>query len=175
MLTSPNLFPSALRRRLVFALAAVTLAVLPTPALARRGRRVRMSGRGLASGATSSGPALSREALRSCISLQNAINQDADAIDASSARFESEKLRLDQYERVVAMQSASLDQFDAYSVDSYNQSVGIHQAMVQSYNTNLPSFNQRVADQNAAVERLNVRCADKAYFESDMQAVLAGR
>ena len=175
MLTSPSLLPSALRRRLVLAFASITLAGLPTPALARRGRRVRMSGRGLASGSKSSGPTLSREVLRSCISLQNAINQDADAIDAASARFESEKLRLDQYERVVAMQRASLDPFDAYSVDSYNQSVRTHQAMVQSYNTNLPSFNQRVADQNASVERFNLNCAGQAYFESDMQAVLAGR
>ena len=175
MLTSPSLFPSALRRRLVFALAAATLAGLPTPALARRGRRVRMSGRGLASGATSSGPALSREEVRSCISLQNAINQDADAIDAWSARFESEKLLLDQYERVVSMQRASLDPFDTTSVDAYNLSVRIHQGIVQSYNMNLPSFNQRVADQNSSVERFNLRFTGKAFFESDMQAVLAGR
>ena len=146
----------------MFALAGVTLAGLPTPALARRGRRVWTRGRVLAAGAKGNGPALLREESRSCISLLNAISQGADAIDVWFARFNSEKL-LNQYERVVAMQRASLD-----------QSVRIHQEMMQSFSTNLPSINQQAADQNAAVERFNLRCAGKAYFKSDTQAVSTG-
>lgn len=47
--------------------------------------------------------------------------------------------------------------------------------MVEAYNARLPGINAQVEQLNAAVAGFNARCADRAYYESDMAAVRTGR
>jgi hypothetical protein len=169
--------PSLTRRHATFTLTAcialVTGLMFTGPVHAKRGRRVRLSGAGLGAGAKTAGPTLTRDELRACIALQNSINREADVIDLESARMEQEKNRLDNYSALIDIQRIGLDSYNPYAVDAFNGMVRSHRLMVSNYNAKSLHFNQRVLTQNAGVLQFNSTCAGKAYYESDMQAVLS--
>lgn len=142
---------------------------------ARRGRRVRISGRGLARGARHSGPVLSRDQLRQCVSEQNQINSRSEHVDRAQASLDAERSRLNHLEQRIERAEPLVDVYSQESVDSFNAMIDQHRRLVASFNERLPASNSQVETLNAAVERFNSRCGERAYYEHDMAAVLAGK
>jgi outer membrane murein-binding lipoprotein Lpp len=136
------------RRRLLSALLASvaipSILLFSSPALARRGR-VRMSGRGLSSGARYSGPTLSQAELRQCVLDERSINAAMD--------------KLERDEVYINQQESQVNQYSQQSVDRFNALVS--------------NFNSEAARANARVDSFNTTCAGRAYYESDMRAVQA--
>lgn len=116
--------------------------LFPSAVSARRGR-VRMSGRGLAAGAKSSGPTLSRTQLQECVAQERRINSAMEKLDRDEASIEQ--------------QESTVNRYSQKSVDSFNASVN--------------RFNANGAAANAQVDTFNTSCANRAYYESDMRAV----
>ena len=162
------------RRAFLLGLFGVIAFALPVESEARR-RRVSIGGRGLAAGTRHSGPVMTREQLRQCVTEQNQINEQEDAVERLQSSLQTDEAKINVLEdRINAMESR-VDVYSQQSVDGFNALVNEHRRLVADYNSRLPTVNARVDDLNAAVERFNVRCAERAYYEHDMAAVLGGR
>ena len=132
------------RRALLGALlpvAATIALVVPTSAEARR--RVRMSGRGLPSGARHNGPTLSRPELSSCVRQERSINDRFATLEREETELKAAELRVDSYSQ--------------RSVDDFNERVNRFNSSGEAVNAKISSFNQS--------------CANRAYYDSDMRAV----
>lgn len=106
------------------------------------GGRIRF-GKGLSRGAKYSGPTLSRQQLAVCVQMQERVN--------------SAFAKLDRDEALLKQQEAAVDPYSQVSVDNFNSLVS--------------AFNADGERANAGVDQFNKACADRAYYESDMQAV----
>ena len=122
-------------------LTATAAFIVPNTADARRG--VRMSGRGLPSGARYNGPTLSRPELSSCVRQEKSINEKFAALEQEEAELKAAELRVNSYSQ--------------RSVDEFNQKVSRFNSGSDAANNQVSSFNQS--------------CANRAYYESDMRLV----
>lgn len=107
-----------------------------------RGRRVRFGGRGITARGHYSGSVLSQEQLKSCLVREKQINALSEEVDRDEAY-------LAEQERLV----------DLYS-----------QTSVDAFNKKAHHYNSKVQQLKSSIDTCNNLCADKAYYESDMQA-----
>jgi len=118
---------------------------------------------------------MTREQLRQCVTEQNQINEQEDAVEQLQSSLQTDEVKINVLEdRIKAMESR-VDVYSQQSVDGFNSLVNEHWRLVVDYNSRLPTVNARVDALNAAVEIFNVRCAERAYYKHDMAAVLGGR
>lgn len=139
------------------------------------GRRVSFSGRGLANGVNYSGPVLSREQLKMCLDQQNTINSQSAVVDKEQEFLGVEQEQLQRLERKIESDRAFVNSYSQASVDSFNRSLDEHRRKVTAFNKRLSVANEKVDRLNASVSSFNSQCGQRAYYESDMNAVLAGR
>ena len=132
------------RRALLGALAPLAASFsLAVPTTAKARRRVRLSGRGLPTGARYNEPTLSRSELNSCVRQERSINGRFAVLEREEADLKAAELRVDSYSQ--------------RSVDDFNQRAARFNSDGEAANTQVSSFNQA--------------CANRAYYESDMRAV----
>ena len=162
------------RRMLLLGLLGAITSALPMESEARRGR-VRIGGRGLAPGARHSGPVLTREQLRQCVTEQNQINGQEDAVERLQSSLQADETKINTLEARIKAMEPHVDMYSQQSVDSFNALINEHKRLVGTYNSKLPTVNARVDALNAVVDRFNARCADRAYYEHDMTAILSGK
>lgn len=165
------------RRVVLIGVFGIFSAAVTPIAQARRGggRRVSFSGRGLAHGTHHSGPVLSRAELQQCVNEQNTINALSDALDSEQASWDADQKKLGQLERRLENDKRVLNVYSQESVDSFNTLVDQHRKQVTAFNRRLPVFNEKVERLKSSVAGFNSRCAQRAYYESDMSAVLAAQ
>lgn len=121
-----------------------TILLLPvTSSEARRGGGRVSMGSGLSSGARYNGATLTKEQLKQCVIEENRINEASDV--------------LDKKEEKLSAQGRQVDHYSQYSVDRYNQAVN--------------EFNNEGERLNLMVDNFNQKCANHAYYASDMTAV----
>jgi len=159
------------RRTLILGLVGLMASATSLDALARRGRRVSFSGRGLPNGARASGPVLSREELRQCVVQEKTINAQSSDVDRMQSDLDAKKRELQALERRIAAAEPLVDTTSQASVDEFNALVDEHSRLVARYNAGLPPANDAVARLNASIDRFNALCANRPYYESDMAAV----
>ncbi|MCZ8158392.1 MAG: hypothetical protein O9256_00615 [Rhizobiaceae bacterium] len=163
------------RRTLLLGLIGLMASATSLNALARRGRRVSFSGRGLPNGAQASGPVLSRDELRRCVSQEESINADSVEADRLQAELEVKKRELEALERRINAAEPLVDTSSQASVDQFNALIDEHSRLVDRFNQGLQPANDAIDRLNAAIDRFNSACANRPYYESDMAAVRAGR
>lgn len=151
----------------------MTLVVIAPKAVARRRASFHM--RGLPDGAYHKGPVLTREQLRQCVAEENAINASGAQVDALQASLEASEASINRLENQINAQEPFVDRYSQESVARFNALIERHKHLVATHNSNLPVVNARVDQVNAAVQRFNSKCADRVYYESDMQAILVGK
>lgn len=138
-------------------------------------RGVKFRGAGLARGAHHSGPVLSREQLRICVTQQNRLNAEASSLDAADAALQAKAAEIENLEKTITRRESLVDQYSQQSVDSFNALIGKHKKLATAYNKSLSAYNAKVDKFKVDQDSFNTRCAGHAYYESDMQAVLADR
>lgn len=156
------------------AMIATAIAILlqPTPASARR--RIRISGRGLTGRKTYTLPnVLKPEELRVCLQREAAINSLGEQLDADEVFLQQNQVQLDQTGRNLDAMNARVDVYSSASVNAYNREVERHRRMVADYNRQLPKFNARAEAFNNQIQEFNGACANKSYYEDDMQTARA--
>lgn len=166
---------SVTRRALLLRLIGIVTILLPFESEARRGRGVRVNGRGLRAGAKHSGPVLTRDQLRQCIKEQNNINAQNEAVNKMQVALGESEAKINNLERRIAAMKPHVDVYNQKSVDSFNKLINEHKQFVNAYNSKLPTINAHLDDINSAVDRFNKSCAEHAYYEHDMAAVLDGK
>ena len=141
-----------------------------TPALARRGGRVRFRAGGLP-GRGAYGPnVLDQDKLERCLRLEGEINAGAETVDAEEAALNARKAEIERLSREIDLRAARVDQYSQVSVDGYNRLVEQHRSMAGEFNARLSAFNTRVEAHNARVADFNSLCAERYYYEADMRA-----
>jgi hypothetical protein len=125
-----------------------------------------MSGRG------SYGPGvLTQDQLEQCIRLERDINTRADSVDAEEAALNARQAEIERLGMEIDLRAGRVDRYSQVSVDNYNRLVMQHRSKVGDFNARLPAFNARVEAHNAQVGEFNAICAQRRYYQSDMQAV----
>lgn len=137
--------------------------------------RIRFGGAGLARGSHHSGPVLSREQLRICVAQQNNINAEGEILDASESVLQLKATEIENLEAMITRMRPLVDQYSQQSVNSFNALIVKHQELVAVYNGVLPKYNTKLEQFEARQNSFNSKCAGHAYYDSDMQAVLAGK
>jgi|GEM_PF-1957689 len=161
-----------LLKKLCFGLVLVAFgALLTTDAEARR--RVRFHGTGLAHGARHSGPVLSREQLRQCVSQQNQLNDNGTEIDKAESVLQAKSNELERLESQIKQSEPLVNQYSHESVVNHNALISKHKRLASAYNKTLPTHNSQIETYNAEQQAFNTNCAGHAYYISDMKAVLA--
>ena len=163
------------RRAVIFGLLGFAAAFTAPEAAGRGGRRAGFRLRGLPNGARHKGSGLTRDQLRQCVNEQKVINAGSGQVDRLQASISVDAAEISRLERQIAAQESLVNVYSQESVDQFNALVNRHRQMVTAYNDRLPAANARVEQMNAAVRRFNTECADRVYYESDMNAVVAGR
>lgn len=157
------------RRGLLRILAGAPLAA-PVPAHARRSR-VRFSGSGMAGRGAYAPDVLTQDQLARCLTLERDINAGADGIETAEEALKRQETEIDRLGRDIDLRAARVDRTSQAAVDGHNRLVSQHRAMVRDFNARLAGFNARVEAHNAQVANFNGSCAQRRYYESDMQAV----
>lgn len=163
----------AKRRAALFGIMAIGAVVAAPEVLARRRTGFRM--RGLPNGARHKGPVLTREQLRECVAEQNFINVSEAELERLQASIAQSEASINGLEAQINMQEPLVDRYSQESINSFNALIDRHKRLVAAHNAKLPDTNNRVQQINTFVQKFNEKCADRVYYESDMQAILAGK
>lgn len=161
------------RRSAIFGILSIAAVVAAPEVIARR--RAGFRGRGLPNGASYKGPVLTRDQLRQCVAEQKAINASETDADRLQNLLAESEANIKSLEAEINARQPLVDRYSQESVDEFNALIDRHQRLVASHNAAIPGVKTKVQQVNAAVERFNMSCADRVYYESDMQAVRAGR
>lgn len=136
---------------------------------------VRFRGSGLRHGTQHSGPVLSREQLRSCVAQQNRLNSESAWLDQLEAGQKLKAAELERLEQAISQREPLVDKYSQESVDSFNALIKKQRKLVAAYNESLPAYNAEVDKYKISQQGFNTNCAGHAYYENDMQAVIAGK
>jgi hypothetical protein len=163
------------RRQVILTIGAFLLTGLVEicmPLSVEARRRVRIRGRGLKPGKYS-GQVLTKEQLKACVIQESEINNFGSRLDKEEGKLSKQKHDINLLESRLKRERPLVDQYDNSSVDNFNSLINKHKAMVTDYNSKLPSFNSSAVDLNKRVAMFNTQCANQAYYESDLNAILA--
>lgn len=160
--------------KVVLGVIVLSIPGLHVPDVDARGR-LRFPGAALARGAHHSGPVLSREQLRVCVSEQNSLNAEGDNLNGAQTALKAKAAEIRRLESIIKRREPLVDQYSQQSVDSFNALIGKYKPLVAAYNNSLPGYNAKFGKFKVAQDSFNAKCAGHAYYESDMQAVLAGK
>lgn len=107
-----------------------------------RGRRVRFGGRGIRGRGHYSQNVLTQDQLKTCLTKERHTNTLSAEVDQDAADLNEQERRVDLYS----------------------------QSSVDAFNRRVHNYNAKVQQLQSAVNEFNALCADKGYYESDMQA-----
>lgn len=156
-------------RRVIF-LGALASLLLPA-ANAQARVKVRLRGAGLP-GRGSYGPdVLKLDELEQCVKSEKDINASSDTLDAAEVALRKRTSEIERLDQEIDRSAAQLDRTDQAAINNHNAKVQKYQTLVKDYNAQIASFNSRADTYNAQLRQFNSNCANKKYYESDMQAV----
>lgn len=160
------------RRLILLGLVGITVSTLAPSASAQK--RVRLRMRGLPNGARYNGTVLTRDQLRQCVAEQNWIEKSEAEVDRIQSSISSSENAITRLEAEIKIREPQVDRYSEESVNSFNVLIDRHRNLVDAHNAKLPNANIRIEQMNAAIQRFNAKCANHAYYDSDMRAVLSG-
>lgn len=127
-----------------------------------------------ARGVNGTGPTLSRDQLRDCVTQQNQLEADAKSLSTLDTELQSKLALIQNLEANIAQSKPQVDQYSQESIDSYNALARQYKMLVSTYNGSLPDHKSWIKEFKIAQQRFNSKCVGQTYSESDMKAVLAG-
>lgn len=166
--TPPNAMQT-LTRRLLLALLAAAFAV--TSALAA-GKPARKEG---AFGSKASGPYLTKEQLRGCMTQRDKMKADDTELSAEQAAIATEKAQIARAGDELKTRLETIDRTSAEAVDGYNIAGQARDKQIDAYQARVAAFNTRVGANEAAHSSFGQGCSNRRYFEEDEQAISKGK
>lgn len=161
-----------MKRRLLI-LGAIALAALgTTPAYARRFRMPR--GGGLRGGRKTYGEKhLTQDKLERCLLQGSDLNRSEASLAESEARVIRMQAEFEELHERLEAEGRRVDKYSQASIDAYNVSVARYEAARHEFNAAVDLHNGSLNSFNAAVSQYNAACADRLYYEDDMEAARA--
>lgn len=149
--------------------AAVLFAAVPAHAQKRPAMR------GLPKGAKTDLPVLTRDQLRRCVTLEKQIDADNPDVRRREALMQAEAARIDKLESVLREWNEKIDDTNQAEIDNYNALVRQQKAWVDAHNASLPEYNDQLAKVKALLAEFNGDCAQRVYYDKDMDAIKRGK
>ena len=125
--------------------------------------------------AKASGPTLTREQLRQCLTQQSQLKE----VDAELAKLQatlvSDKAAIVRSGEVLTEQGAALDRSKPEAVTAYNELVLARDKAIDELQARGAPFNTRVGEAQAQREAFAKACDGRSYFETDEIAIQKGK
>jgi hypothetical protein len=122
-----------------------------------------------------SGPLLSREQLRQCLTEQDRLKQEAADVLQTQKTLESDRAEIDRTGVELKADKDTLDRTSQAAIDAFNARIQAREKQVEAYKVAAPAFNDRVDKLDAAKQSFAKDCADRRYREDDYDAIKAGK
>jgi len=129
---------------------------------------------------------LTQAQLKDCLHIQDKLAESEQEFTTNQPSMDKAQSMITQLDQEIAQLQAYLDknrntafvlqtQVDEYNTKAnrFNQLISQYNNKVNEYQKRQNSFNRDVADHNAIVDKFTRDCAEKRYYEDDLQAVLA--
>jgi hypothetical protein len=154
----------------VIACGLTGVCALPHPLEARR-FRVNL-GRGIAAGGrkTYSASTLTQSQLEECLEVEAKLEHLDQLLDKSETSVEAEQAKLTLQKSALESRQRAVNRHSQSEVDAFNRYVDQYEQARVQFNGRVNAHNSLVESGRGLVESYNGRCANKSYYEDDMQA-----
>jgi len=122
-----------------------------------------------------SGPLLTREELRQCMTEQDRMKKETADIVLTQAALARDRAEIDRVSAAIDADRAGVDRSDQAAVDAFNERANARTKLIEAYRAAAPQFNQRVDKLEADQQAYDKACTDRRYDEQDMNAIKAGK
>ena len=122
-----------------------------------------------------SGPILTREQLRQCLSQQPQVQQQQAELAKQQATLNTDKADIVRLGEVLKEQLGALDSTQPDLVAAYNEKAEARDKAIDDLQARLAQFNTRVEAANVQREAYVKACEGRNYFEDDEIAIRKGK
>lgn len=124
---------------------------------------------------TSTLPFLTRDQLRQCLADQERIKTEGAELAQAQARLDQDRADIERLGAELAADKAKVDTSDEAAVNAYNERARQRAKRIEDFKAAAPLFNQRVDKLVVDRQAFATGCADRRYFEDDLDDIKAGR
>ncbi len=122
-----------------------------------------------------SGPVLSRDELRRCMSEDDRLKKETADILETQKSMQKTRSEIDRLGAELEAEKATVDRSSQAAVDGFNEKSRSRGKLIEDYKAAAPLFNERV-DKLATGQQSYARdCGDRKYLESDYDDIKAGK
>lgn len=122
-----------------------------------------------------SGPMLSKEQLRSCLSQKTQLAQQDDELIKEQTALAAAKEEVARGGDALKAQLETVDRTSAEAVAAYNERAQARDKQIDDYQARATAFNARVDASKAEREAFGKTCANRRFLEDDEIAIKKGK
>jgi hypothetical protein len=161
------------RRYLVLGLLTSSFALLlASPAYARRFRLPRMGGI-VARTKRYTADTMTQADLERCLVRGQEIDNEELSVSVTEQELTLLQSELDDLGREIDSDRRTLDQYSQAAVDRFNAKIDVYEEQRLAFNNAVERYNRSADAFNSTLTTYNAACANKSYYEDDMQAARA--
>lgn len=157
-----------------FALQAAMAADKPPPAKSAAPAKAAKR-EGTIGGGTGSGPFLSKDELRACMTEQDRMKKETTDVVATQQQLAKDRAEIDRLTAELDAERPKVDVSNKEAVDAFNARLQDKGKKVSDYQATAQAFNQRVDKLDADDKAFAKSCKDRRYFEDEYDAIKAGK
>lgn len=120
-------------------------------------------------------PVMSRAELRQCMTQQEQIQTQSDALQKQRSQLEADKVELQRSGQALNEALASLDRSSQEAVDRYNAEATARDRAIDALAAQTNDFNAKVGSNESQREAYAKTCKNRRYDERDEIAIRAGK
>jgi len=122
-----------------------------------------------------SGPLLTRNQLRECMSQQQKIALQGDETLALQSQFDRDKAEIQRQGLLLKEELAALDRTNAELVDRYNAKAAARDKTIDDFEARAPAYNLRVQQLQTDRAAYASACENRRFDENDEIAIKSGK
>lgn len=122
-----------------------------------------------------SGPLLTRNQLRECMSQQQKISLQGDETLALQSQFDRDKAEIQRQGLLLKEELAALDRTNAELVDRYNAKAAARDKTIDDFEARAPAYNLRVQQLQTDRAAYASACENRRFDENDEIAIKSGK
>ncbi len=126
-------------------------------------------------GGTASGPMLTKDELRQCLTEQDRLKNETSEVVATQKKLAKDRAEIERVSAELDADRPKVDVSNKDAVDAFNVRLQAKGKMVADYQTAGQTFNQRVDKLDADDKSFTKDCKDRRYFEDEYDAIKAGK
>ena len=122
-----------------------------------------------------SGPVMSRDELRRCMTEDDRLKKETADILETQKSMQQNRSEIDRLGAELEAEKATVDRSSQAAVDAFNEKSRARGKLIEDYKAAAPLFNERVDKLAAGQQGYAKGCGDRKYLESDYDDIKAGK